>query len=315
MNKRFLSIVALTSIVTALGAGYLAGRARASGIPTTRTLRYEGVLTYPDGRPLASPQSIQISVWDSEDPSDAGDGVMPLCSVGPSDRELSSIGSFTVELPDTCTALVHAKSDLWAEVFVAGKSLGRSKLGAVPYAVEAERAVGATSAVAGSPLDQRTAALETGMANLQQMIAPKSAMHWHKTDGNVWNGTSKVTTMVTNVNYFMVFDDLAGRDFDVKAELSADGRLFTAAEAGHYIATCGIVVDPPGKTQLSLLVDGAWTAATDISSATSTVTDVLYLPQGGTVGCAVNVGETKGLRIAGSIDKARNFLSVARLYP
>src|SRR5262249_53374089 len=37
--------------------------------------------------------------------------------------------------------------DLWAEVYVGGISLGRSKLGAVPYAVEAARASDATGAL------------------------------------------------------------------------------------------------------------------------------------------------------------------------
>jgi hypothetical protein len=52
-----------------------------------------------------------------------------------------SSGAFQVVLPAACTTAIHANGDLWVEVFVDGTTLGRTKLGAVPYAVEADHAV------------------------------------------------------------------------------------------------------------------------------------------------------------------------------
>jgi hypothetical protein len=49
---------------------------------------------------------------------------------------------------DSCAAAVHTYPDLWAELFVNADSVGRSKLGAVPYAIEADAASQAAGALA-----------------------------------------------------------------------------------------------------------------------------------------------------------------------
>jgi hypothetical protein len=54
-------------------------------------------------------------------------------------------GRFAVQLPDTCTAAVGANSSAWVDVLVDGSDTGRTKLGAVPYAVEANHAASASS--------------------------------------------------------------------------------------------------------------------------------------------------------------------------
>ena len=121
--------------------GYVSGRARASGIPAAQPLTYAGTLTDASGAPLTGTKNIQVELWDA-----ATAGNMQ-CSVGPTALALVA-GTFRVSLPDSCTAAVHAQSDLWAEVFVDGASVGRNKLGAVPFALEAANAVTATTAVA-----------------------------------------------------------------------------------------------------------------------------------------------------------------------
>lgn len=55
-----------------------------------------------------------------------------------------SNGRFPIPLPDACTVAVAASPNLWIDVAVDGESLGRTKLAAVPYAVEANRASAAT---------------------------------------------------------------------------------------------------------------------------------------------------------------------------
>jgi hypothetical protein len=62
-------------------------------------------------------------------------------------------GRFSIPLPDDCTIKFGSNAQVWAEVLVgstanAVASLGRAKLGAVPYAVEANHAVSADRAAA-----------------------------------------------------------------------------------------------------------------------------------------------------------------------
>ena len=70
------------------------------------------------------------------------------CSFGPSAVVLAA-GTFQVVLPPECSTAIHGHGDLWLEVFVDGATLGRTKLGAVPYALEADHAVVADQSAAG----------------------------------------------------------------------------------------------------------------------------------------------------------------------
>jgi hypothetical protein len=131
----------LLGAAAAVTVGYMSGRARASGIPASQPLTYSGTLTDTTGAPLTGTRNIQVELWDA-----ATAGNMQ-CSAGPTALTLVA-GTFRVSLPDSCTGAVHAMTDLWAELFVDGASVGRNKLGAVPFAVEAGNAATATSAVA-----------------------------------------------------------------------------------------------------------------------------------------------------------------------
>jgi len=134
-NKRTLVLAAALSAfaVAAISIGYLAGRARASGIPATQALTYSGVLADPNGTPLTGSKNIQILLYT------AATGGTPACSTTPTAITLVG-GAFQITLPDSCTAQVQAGPDTWVDVVVDGGSLGRTKLGAVPYAVEAMEA-------------------------------------------------------------------------------------------------------------------------------------------------------------------------------
>ena len=130
-RRRLMVVLALVASVGG-GLGYLAGKARAVGIPATKAMTYSGVLTDANGTPLTGTKNIQVQLWDM-----AMDGTTQ-CIAGPTQVTLVG-GGFQLSLPDTCTAATQSLPDLWAEVFVDGASLGRTKLGAVPYAVEATR--------------------------------------------------------------------------------------------------------------------------------------------------------------------------------
>jgi len=129
----------LTSGVVGIAAtAFLAGRALAGGIPATGALTYSGLLQGAAGVALSGSHPIRVSFWNA-----ASGGTTPLCQTASSSIALDA-GRFSVALPDTCTNAVRDNADAWAEVEVDGVSLGRTKLGAVPYAVEAARATSLT---------------------------------------------------------------------------------------------------------------------------------------------------------------------------
>ena len=181
MNGKKLWIIGLLSTAAAaLSIGYLVGRARAAGIPATNAMTYGGVLTDTSGTPLTGSKNIQLTVWDA-----ASDGTSQ-CSVGPAAQVLVA-GGIQVTLPDACTTAVHANPDLWIEAFVDGSSLGRTKLGAVPYAIEADHVVSAmnatnantaaTALAAGGQLATALNTLQTSVAALKAAPAPLTTIH------------------------------------------------------------------------------------------------------------------------------------------
>lgn len=105
--------------------------ARATGIPASGALVYSGTVTDASGKPLASPQSIGVTVYD------AASGGKKVCAQSAQNIEIDAGGHFQVSMPDACTSAVAAQPDLWVEISVDGSGLGRSKIGAVPYAVSA----------------------------------------------------------------------------------------------------------------------------------------------------------------------------------
>ena len=144
--------------IAASGVTLLAVRARAAGAPAKGALTYTGYLEDPKGAALTGTHSISVRFWADETVKDA------LCTGELGDTELVS-GRFQVPLPDSCADAVKANPDLFADVLVDGASLGRTKLGAVPFAIEAGHAVSADDAAPGG-------ALETALS----AAAPKSSI-------------------------------------------------------------------------------------------------------------------------------------------
>jgi hypothetical protein len=135
-------------------------RARAAGIPDAEVLTYTGYLEDGEGAPLAGDHSIAVRFWAADTGGNA------LCSAELATATLVS-GRFQVPLPAECTDAVGANPNLFVDVAVDGASLGRTKLGAVPYAIEAGRAVTADSAAAAAgALEQRIAELEAKVEGL-----------------------------------------------------------------------------------------------------------------------------------------------------
>jgi|GEM_PF-5089442 len=147
--------IALVAGVSLLGVLSVV-RAWAGRVPTAQALVYAGTLEQPDGTPLTGEHAIQVSFWKQPDPprEDA-----PLCQF-PSELMNVTNGRFSLTLPDNCADAVRGSSDIWVEVALDGVPFAPSKLGAVPYAIEAGHALTADRA----------------SAELQQQIVPTGAV-------------------------------------------------------------------------------------------------------------------------------------------
>jgi len=189
MSMKRLVAGGIGGVVVAVAIGYMIGRARAAGIPAAAAMTYYGTLTDTAGVPIAGSKNIQIQMWNV-----ATGGTTPVCVV-PSAAITLTAGNFQVPLPDTCTAAVHAGADLWIEALVDGASISRTKLGAVPYAVEAGHATSADSATSAAAA---TGALMTSITALQS----HDILLTFKKPGD--NGTVNCTTYCTGDNWATV---------------------------------------------------------------------------------------------------------------
>jgi hypothetical protein len=163
--RLFIVTLALTGTFS---LGYWVSRVRAAGIPATTTLSYSGTLTDTSGTPLTGSKNVLLQLYA------AVTGGSALCASTPASVTLIS-GTFQVPLGDDCVDVIHANPDLWIDVLIDGASIGRSKLGAVPYAVEADTAQHAASAnTAAGTLATTIQTLQTSLQTLQAAVATLS---------------------------------------------------------------------------------------------------------------------------------------------
>lgn len=150
-----IGLVAVAGMIVTYVAGYV----RAAGIPAKGALSYSGTLTDQTGAPLTGKKNLQLMVWNQPT------GGTLLCQVTPTSVDLVA-GRFKITLPDDCVAVARANPDIWTEVLVNSVSLGRKKIGAVPFAVEADRASVATGA-----LRTELSAIDERLKQAEQRIA------------------------------------------------------------------------------------------------------------------------------------------------
>jgi hypothetical protein len=167
------SIKAVWLALAALGAGVLTavalrGPAGAEGIPATEPLYYSGELLE-NGAPVDDARPVVLTLWSH---ASATDGASKKCETSAPSAAIVK-GSFRVALAAACAAQIRSTPDLWIEPVVGGKSLGRRKIGAAPYAVEADHAASASRASeAIGALNERITALEQKLAAVSQGLGP-----------------------------------------------------------------------------------------------------------------------------------------------
>jgi hypothetical protein len=187
--------IALSALAAAgLTAMALRGRAGAEGIPAAEPLFFSGELVE-NGTPVDGTRPVVLQLWSS---ATATDAASKRCETTAPSAAIVK-GSFRVALDATCVAQVRSTPDLWIEPLVGGRSLGRRKIGAAPYAVEADHAASATRAAgATGALEARLAALEQQVATMSQglggLVQSGTAIAGMSTPGwTLLTGTGKRT--------------------------------------------------------------------------------------------------------------------------
>ncbi len=162
-NRRTIAACVLTAALC-FALGLYVARAGAAGMSGPARLTYSGYLEEPDGTPVSGDKPIALAFYDA-----AASGKKLGCEISSEPLTHVDRGRFQVPLPDTCVGAIQSTVDIWVDVQVDGLSVGRSKLGVVPYAVEAAHAISATSATSASgALDQRIAAIDQRLAGVEK---------------------------------------------------------------------------------------------------------------------------------------------------
>ncbi len=131
--------ISVAAVAVGIGGTLAVQRVLAAGVPTTATLTYSGELALPDGTAVEGKRNIGLALYDAVT---AGKRVCDVVSA-----EVDVVrGRFQIPLVQACADAVKATPDLWVDVQVDGASIGRTKLGAVPYALEAGHALRADQA-------------------------------------------------------------------------------------------------------------------------------------------------------------------------
>ncbi len=133
MTSRWRDRVVGVLITAVVFGAYELGRARAQNIPSMPTMFY-GVSLDENGATVSGTRDLRVRFFDAEM------GGAQLCETLANSTTVTQ-GRARIALSETCRAAVQQNVNVWVELAVGGNVVGaRSRIGAVPYAVEAQRA-------------------------------------------------------------------------------------------------------------------------------------------------------------------------------
>lgn len=167
---RIGGLLAATGLAAA-GAAVYGRRAVADGIAGETPMTYAGVLEE-EGQRVTGQRMMRLVLWNH--PSETA-SANRKCETLPLEKTVVTDGRFTLPLDNSCTVAVKENTDLYLELYVEGESMGRNRLGAVPYAVEAQRAAEASGALKvelaalSDTLSTKSSALSTVSSQLDQI--------------------------------------------------------------------------------------------------------------------------------------------------
>jgi hypothetical protein len=302
MKRNWLMGVTV-SLAVATEVGYLSGRARASALPSSQTMAYSGVLTDTSGKPLPGPNSLQLFVWDS------AMGGTQQCSTLPTMTPLA-LGNFTIMLPDECAAKARASADLWLELYVDGSPLPRTKITAVPYALETVHAVEASNATGALAAKLQT--LTDDIANVRGDVSVlKSRTH----TASAFRARLAKATSLPNRFSQPLFEVV---DYDLASEYNNVTGVFSPKEAGLYLVSCeldfnGLVTSDCATMIYRNGVEAAGSEFYGYSNGISPQTDsTLLLAAGDVITC--HAFQNSGADQALFVDLPRNVFAATRIY-
>jgi len=150
MKLRSLVLIALVGAAAGITVE-VTRAALADGAPTQQPLVYSGQITE-GASPVTGERPINVFLWDHATSNEASHR---RCATIPAAPVAVKDGRFSIPLDPTCRPIVESTAELWVEVLVAGTSMGRTKIGAVPYALEAQTAVAVTRPVYTNPTTRK----------------------------------------------------------------------------------------------------------------------------------------------------------------
>jgi hypothetical protein len=264
--------------------GLLAGyslRVFAEGAPTMQPLFYSGTLEV-DGRPASGPFTGVLSLHD------AASGGTELCST--EQAVAVDAGRFRMDV-SPCVAAVRANPDVWLSVQFTDpdgvtRSIERSKVGAMPYALEAQHAVSASTAEGA--LRTMVDELNARLATLEQERTVKSAFAAIKSSSFAQSIAPNQPAGEVVRGYDELFD--AGDEFNPGSAVG-DGK-FVSKSGGHYEFTCTVAWD------IETEIIGHWEAQL-WSNADGTNREIAYSGQTGDGAAATRSATTRLLLAAG----------------
>ncbi|HEY2405641.1 MAG TPA: hypothetical protein VGI10_06550, partial [Polyangiaceae bacterium] len=210
--------------------------------------------------------NIELKLWN--DPA-ATAAANLLCDTMSQALKTDSTGHFSLTLGDDCTTGIGANKDTYVDVLLDGNSLvaTRTKLGAVPYAVEAGHATSADNATtaatanaAGGTLKTTIDGYGTSITQIQSEVHAASGFH----------ATLSTAMSIPNNNPTQVaFNNV---DFDSGSEYNATTGTFTAKQGGTYLIFCGCEYSPTvssGQYWVQVNKNGGRISLTEFGAATT----------------------------------------------
>ena len=247
MSRRRTTLIALAGGLLAVGliAGYCA-HVLAEGAPTDQPLFYSGTLEV-DGMPASGEYTVIMTLHDA---ATAGN---ELC--GTESKTMVDAGRFRIDASD-CAEAVADEPDAWVAVRFKGSDgvehaiPERAKIGAVPYAMEAQHAVSASSpsgalATTIQQLTERVNALEARAPRTSAFLAYKTTAQ--TIPDNPPNSSPRI----------VVFDNEV---FDENSEYNPATGRFTAKAAGLYEFSCTIAWNAGANS------NGTWEVALEVDA-------------------------------------------------
>lgn len=222
-------------------------------------------------------------------------------------------GRFSIPLPDDCTTKVGSNAQVWVEVLVGPMantvaSLGRAKLGAVPYAVEADHAVSASSAATAATANAAGGSLASTITALQARLGPPSAFHAH----------ASLNQMIpSGPNTRLNFDTV---DFDLSSEFDGPTGVFRPKVDGYYILQCrlrfqqsGVIANWDAVIEVNGIEGPDTNSRGDGASADRSTSTIMHLKGGDEVTCNASQDSGSAVLAVPSSDGKQTAFEAARL--